>query len=86
MVNNDPETSFVFDNQYYKNLLIRKGLFQSDSVLFDDNRTRKQVESFANDQFSFFESWSQSFLKLTSIGVKTDDEGEIRASCSSTNA
>ncbi|PON94586.1 Peroxidase [Trema orientale] len=86
MVNNDPETSFVFDNQYYKNLLVRKGLFQSDSVLFGDDRTRKQVKSFANDQFSFFESWSPSFLKLTCIGVKTtEDEGEIRASCSSTN-
>lgn len=85
-VNNDPETSFAFDNQYYKNLLTRKGLFQSDSVLFGDKRTRKQVENFANDQFSFFESWSQSFSKLTRVGVKTDDEGEIRASCSSTNA
>ncbi|XP_062101566.1 peroxidase 46-like [Humulus lupulus] len=84
-VNNDPETSFVFDNQYYKNLLRKKGLFQSDSVLFGDARTIKRVESFANDQFSFFESWSQSFLKLTSVGVKTNGVGEIRALCSSTN-
>lgn len=84
-VNNDPETSFVFDNQYYQNLRAHKGLFQSDSALFSDNRTRKQVEDFANDQVGFFESWGQSFLKLTSIGVKTGDEGEIRRSCSATN-
>ncbi|KAF4348033.1 hypothetical protein F8388_014337 [Cannabis sativa] len=84
-VNNDPETSFVFDNQYYKNLLKKKGLFQSDSVLFGDTRTSKRVESFAKNQFSFFESWSQSFLKLTTIGVKTNEVGEIRALCSSTN-
>ncbi|XVE71291.1 hypothetical protein DITRI_Ditri10aG0139500 [Diplodiscus trichospermus] len=84
-VNNDPTTSFAFDNQYYSNLLSHKGLFQSDSVLIEDERTRKQVEAFANDQESFFRSWGESFLKLTSIGVKTDDEGEIRQTCSFAN-
>ncbi|KAJ4707736.1 Peroxidase [Melia azedarach] len=84
-VNNDPETSFIFDNQYYRNLLAHKGLFQSDSVLLNDQTTRKIVENFANDQDSFFISWGQSFLKLTSIGVKTEDEGEIRQTCSVAN-
>lgn len=85
-VDNDPETSVIFDNQYYKNLLSHKGLFQSDSVLFSDSRTRKRVEDFANSQLSFFDGWSQSFLNLTSVGVKTGNEGEIRVSCSSVNA
>ncbi|GLT29588.1 hypothetical protein SLA2020_237490 [Shorea laevis] len=85
-VDNDPETSFTFDNQYYRNLLSHKGLFQSDSVLVEDGRTREQVKAFASDQDSFFQSWGQSFLKLTSIGVKTGDEGEIRQSCSTPNA
>ncbi|XP_021275947.1 peroxidase 46-like isoform X2 [Herrania umbratica] len=84
-VSNDPETSLAFDNQYYTNLLAHRGLFQSDSVLAKDGRTRKQVEAFANDQESFFRSWRESFLKLTTIGVKTDDEGEIRQSCSFAN-
>ena len=43
------------------------------------------MESFAEDQIGFFESWAQSFLKLSSIGVKSGDEGEIRMSCSSNN-
>ncbi|GMH29168.1 hypothetical protein Nepgr_031011 [Nepenthes gracilis] len=84
-VKNDPETSFLFDNQYYKNLMAHEGLFQSDSVLFDDQRTRTLVELFANDEGSFFDRWGESFFKLSSIGVKTGDEGEIRHSCSSTN-
>ncbi|KAE8654533.1 Peroxidase 46 [Hibiscus syriacus] len=83
-VDNDLET-FAFDNQYYSNLVAHKGLFQSDSVLIEDGRTREKVEAFANDQESFFMSWGDSFLKLTSIGVKTDDEGEIRRSCSFAN-
>ncbi|XP_061375711.1 peroxidase 46-like [Gastrolobium bilobum] len=85
-VNNDPETSMVFDNQYYRNLLDHKGLFQSDSVLLNNDDTRKLVEDFANDQQLFFENWGMSFLKLTSVGVKTGDEGEIRRSCAATNA
>lgn len=85
-VNNDPVTSMIFDNQHYRNLLTNKGLFKSDSVLLDDDRTRKLVEDLANDQDLFFEHWGQSFLKLTSVGVKTGDEGEIRGSCAATNA
>ncbi|XP_057720361.1 peroxidase 46-like [Arachis stenosperma] len=84
-VNNDPETSLVFDNQYYRNLMNNKGLFPSDSALLIDGRTRKLVEDLANDQQLFFESWGQSFLKLTSIGVKTGDEGQIRRFCGATN-
>ncbi|MBA0745029.1 hypothetical protein Gogos_007620 [Gossypium gossypioides] len=84
-VSNDPETSFAFDNQYYGNLLAHKGLFQSDSILLEDGRTRKQVEEFANNEERFFRSWGESFLKLTTIEVKTDNEGEIRQSCSFTN-
>lgn len=52
-VNNDPETSKVFDNMYYQNLLAHKGLFQSDSVLISNGSTRKLVEDFANDQELF---------------------------------
>lgn len=84
-VNIDPETSMLFDNQYYRNLLDRKVLFQSDSVLMNNDDTRKLVEDFANDQELFFDNWGVSFVKLTSIGAKTDEEGEIRRSCAATN-
>lgn len=84
-VDNDPETSQLFDNQYYKNLVAHKGLFQSDSELLNDGRTKGLVENLANDQESFFQRWGQSFMKLTSIDVKTGDEGEIRRLCSATN-
>jgi len=80
----DPQTSFSFDNQYYNNLLSHRGLFQSDSNLFEDQRTKDMVVKLATDVDSFYEGWSESFLKLSSIGVKTD-EGEIRQICSRTN-
>ncbi|XP_019176609.1 PREDICTED: peroxidase 46 isoform X2 [Ipomoea nil] len=86
-VNNDPVTPSLFDNQYYKDLLAHRGLFQSDSALLRDKRAMEKVQDFAGDQNNFFTSWEQSFLKLVSIGVKVgDDDGEIRRSCSSVNA
>lgn len=85
-VNNDPSTPLLFDNQYYKHLLIHKGLFQSDSVLASDERTIATVQGFADNQNLFFQSWGLSFLRLTSIGVKTGDDGEIRVACGAINA
>ncbi|KAL7159572.1 hypothetical protein ABFS83_01G036600 [Erythranthe nasuta] len=84
-VNNDPASPLQFDNSYFKILLAHKGLFQSDSALLNDERTKNRVVEFANSQDSFFERWSSSFLKLSSVGVKTDGEGEIRQSCSMSN-
>ncbi|XP_068647644.1 peroxidase 18-like isoform X3 [Aristolochia californica] len=85
IVSNDPETSHVFDNQYYRNLLVGKGLFQSDSALLSGGRTKEKVELFSNGQESFFQGWGESFVKLTAVDVKTGDEGEIRRSCGSVN-
>ncbi|XP_058067818.1 peroxidase 18-like [Magnolia sinica] len=84
-VSNDPETPQVFDNQFYRNLLAGKGLFQSDSVLFTDGRTKEMVEEFSESQEIFFERWAASFIKLTTVGVKTGNEGEIRRVCNLTN-
>ncbi|XP_010246573.1 PREDICTED: peroxidase 46-like [Nelumbo nucifera] len=84
-VNNDPETSLLFDNQYYRNLISHKGLFQSDSVLFVDGRTKAKVEELSRSQEIFFQQWTQSFQKLCSVGVKTGEEGEIRTSCRAIN-
>lgn len=84
-VSNDPETPSSFDNQYYKNLEEHKGLFQTDSALMEDDRTRKMVEDLASDEESFFERWRESFVKLSMVGVRVGKDSEIRRSCSSVN-
>ncbi|XP_074280433.1 peroxidase 46-like [Silene latifolia] len=81
----DPNTPFYFDNQYYKNLIAHRGLFQTDSELYADQRTKNLVEQFANDSDRFYQGWSESFIKVSSIGVKTDSEGEVRQICSQIN-
>ncbi|KAF7150896.1 hypothetical protein RHSIM_Rhsim02G0218000 [Rhododendron simsii] len=84
-IKNDPQTPLLFDNNYFKVLLAHRGLFQSDSVLVQNERTANRVVALANDQNMFFDGWAESFLKLSVIGVKTGDEGEIRQTCSATN-
>ncbi|KAJ3679528.1 hypothetical protein LUZ60_017539 [Juncus effusus] len=82
----DSVTPNLFDNQYYLNLLNGRGLFQTDSVLANNSKTKDLVATLAQDQDSFFNGWADSFIRMTSMGVKTgEDEGEIRAVCSSVN-
>lgn len=82
---NDASTPMLFDNQYYINLLANQSLLHSDSVLVGDSRTISKVEEFAQSQDAFFTSWAESFSKLSTAGVKTGDEGEIRFACQSVN-
>lgn len=77
----EPGTASVFDNQYYRNVLVGKGLLGSDAQLAADSRTRRMVQDFSGNQEDFFRSWARSFLRLASVGVKTGREGEIRMSC-----
>jgi peroxidase len=77
---------FKFDNQYYKNLILHKGLLSSDEVLFTQNKdTMEIVEKFANDQGLFFENYVKSIVKMGNISPLTGNNGEIRKICRRVN-
>ncbi|QCD95138.1 peroxidase 66 [Vigna unguiculata] len=76
-------TSSVFDNDYYRQLLVGKGLFSSDQSLVGDQRTRWIVEAFAKDQGLFFREFVASMLKLGNVGVS--ENGEVRLNCKVVN-
>ncbi|KAH9563689.1 hypothetical protein CY35_05G139400 [Sphagnum magellanicum] len=78
---NDPITPLQFDNQYFKNLKKNLGLFTSDESLFNDRRTIKLVEHFANNQDAFFKQFGLSLRKMGKIGVLTGTQGQIRKQC-----
>ncbi|EFJ36350.1 hypothetical protein SELMODRAFT_79034 [Selaginella moellendorffii] len=82
----DVSSPFVFDNSYYKNLQIGRGLLFADQVLFTDNTTRPLVNEMADSQDDFFAAFVQAMTKMSNISVKTGSDGEIRQSCSSFNA
>ncbi|KAK3177266.1 hypothetical protein Dsin_014814 [Dipteronia sinensis] len=72
-------TSSTFDNYYYKQLVVGRGVFGSDQSLFGDYRTRWIVGAFANDERLFFREFASSMVKLGSVGVI--ENGEVRVKC-----
>ncbi|XP_076923628.1 peroxidase 66-like [Bidens hawaiensis] len=76
-------TSSKFDNDYYKNIIMGKGVFGSDQALYGDYRTKGIVDSFAKDEKLFFKEFAASMVKLGNVGVIED--GEVRVKCNVVN-
>ena len=77
---NDP-TAFTFDNQYYSNSMRGHGRLRVDSEVSSDPRTAPIVSSFADDEAYFFRAFASAFVKLSTSGVLTGNQGVIRKSC-----
>ncbi|CAI9092125.1 OLC1v1027294C1 [Oldenlandia corymbosa var. corymbosa] len=76
-------TASTFDNDYFKRIVVGKGVFSSDQALYNDFRTRWIVESFARDQTSFFKEFAASMVRMGNVGVV--EHGEVRAKCNVVN-
>ncbi|KAJ4887536.1 Peroxidase 72 [Raphanus sativus] len=82
----DLATQFKFDNQYFKNLIMYKGLLSSDEVLFTENRESKElVKLYAENEEAFFEQFGKSMVKMGNISPLTGGRGEIRRICRRVN-
>ncbi|ONK64734.1 uncharacterized protein A4U43_C07F29320 [Asparagus officinalis] len=84
-INMDPFTPRTFDNQYYKNLQMRMGLFTSDQALFEDSRTRPAVNAWAQSSDTFNKAFIAAMTRLGRVGVKTGSQGNIRRDCAVLN-
>ena len=83
----DPSSPFEFDNSYYKGLQNNMGLLLTDQALFAHPETKDLVNQFALSSNDFFQSFVDSIIKMSAIGVLTgeDGEGEIRNVCTQIN-
>lgn len=77
---NDP-TTLVFDNLYYKNAMGGRGVLRIDAEMVSDPRTAPIAQHFATDRDDFFLAFSTAFVKLSTSGVLTGDQGVIRKRC-----
>ncbi|KAJ6843323.1 peroxidase 51-like [Iris pallida] len=79
----DPVTPRTFDNQYFRNLQQRKGLFTSDQSLYEDSpSSRSTVNAWAQDSEAFSQAFVTAMTKLGRVGVKTaGTDGNIRTDC-----
>ncbi|RRT77671.1 hypothetical protein B296_00000855, partial [Ensete ventricosum] len=81
----DRNSTYAFDNHYFKNLVEQKGLLSSDQGLFssDDGEatTKALVQAYSNSGSLFFRDFVNSMIKMGSISPLIGSAGEIRRNC-----
>ncbi|WOK93187.1 peroxidase A2-like [Canna indica] len=84
----DPTTPDAFDGNYFFNLVNGQGLLQSDQELYSDSSastTATIVDSYANNEDSFFDNFAVSMINMGSISPLTGSDGEVRTNCRQVN-
>ncbi|XP_058080149.1 lignin-forming anionic peroxidase-like [Magnolia sinica] len=81
----DLVTPNSFDNNYFKNLIQRKGLLQSDQVLFSGGSTDGIVKEYSNNRATFNADFAAAMVKMGDISPLTGTAGQIRRVCSVVN-
>ncbi|KAL5984634.1 hypothetical protein ACLOJK_041254 [Asimina triloba] len=77
----DLVTPNSFDNNYFKNLIQRKGLLESDQVLFSGGPTDSIVREYSNNRATFNSDFAAAMVRMGDIGPLTGSNGQIRNVC-----
>ncbi|XP_047967974.1 lignin-forming anionic peroxidase-like [Salvia hispanica] len=80
----DLVTPNSFDNNYFKNLVQRKGLLQSDQVLFSGS-TAAIVSQYSGNPKTFAADFATAMIKMSEIEPTLGQNGIIRRVCSAVN-
>ncbi|KAK2444836.1 peroxidase P7 [Trifolium repens] len=81
----DLQTPTSFDNNYFKNLVNKKGLLHSDQQLFNGGSTNSIVSGYSTNPSSFSSDFAAAMIKMGDIKPLTGSKGEIRKNCRRTN-
>ncbi|KAI4307572.1 hypothetical protein L6164_030744 [Bauhinia variegata] len=81
----DFQTPNSFDNNYYKNLINKRGLLHSDQVLFNGGSTDSLVRQYSQNDKSFDSDFVAAMIKMGDIKPLTGSKGEIRKNCRRVN-
>ncbi|RVX11590.1 Lignin-forming anionic peroxidase [Vitis vinifera] len=81
----DLVTPNSFDNNYFKNLIQKKGLLQSDQVLFSGGSTDGIVSEYSKNRKTFSSDFALAMVKMGDIEPLTGAAGEIREFCNAIN-
>ncbi|KAF3332956.1 peroxidase 1-like protein [Carex littledalei] len=79
----DPDNPLTFGLGYFKSVLNRQGLFNSDEALLHNKATRAYVAAQASAMSSqqFFDDFTQSMVNMGRVNVLTGTSGVIRSVC-----
>ncbi|CAJ1978789.1 unnamed protein product [Sphenostylis stenocarpa] len=77
----DTLTPTRFDNNYYADLVNRRGLLHSDQVLFNGGSEDALVRTYSGNNAAFFRDFAAAMVKMGNISPLTGTSGEIRRNC-----
>ncbi|XP_020585863.1 cationic peroxidase 1-like [Phalaenopsis equestris] len=81
----DLQTPTTFDNDYYTNLVNKKGLMHSDQQLFNGGSTDSLVNTYSTNPSRFTSDFVTAIVNMGNISPLTGTQGEIRLNCRKTN-
>ncbi|KAJ9152952.1 hypothetical protein P3X46_026456 [Hevea brasiliensis] len=81
----DLVTPNSYDNNYFKNLIQKKGLLESDQILFSGGSTDSIVSEYSRSPATFNSDFASAMIKMGNINPLTGTAGEIRKICSAVN-
>ncbi|KAF8399299.1 hypothetical protein HHK36_015164 [Tetracentron sinense] len=81
----DIQTANQFDNNYFQNLVARRGLLHSDQVLFNNGSQDALVQNYSLNNGRFVADFAAAMVKMGNISPLTGTQGEIRRNCSRIN-
>ncbi|KAL7239758.1 hypothetical protein ACSBR2_005603 [Camellia fascicularis] len=81
----DLQSPTFFDKNYYKNLIMQKGLLHSDQELYNGGSTDSLVKQYIRDPQSFYSDFGVAMVKMGDISPLTGSNGEIRKNCRMVN-
>nr|CAD67479.1 peroxidase [Asparagus officinalis] len=81
----DLQTPVAFDNNYFKNLVSKKGLLHSDQQVFSGGSTNSQVSTYSTSPSTWSSDFVAAMIKMGDISPLTGKSGEIRKNCRKTN-
>ncbi|XP_059639574.1 peroxidase-like [Cornus florida] len=71
-----------FDSHYYQSLLRGRGLLLfADQQLMANEKTAEAVRDYAADAAFFRMDFARAMVKLSSLGVLTGSQGQVRLNC-----
>ncbi|KAF5938004.1 hypothetical protein HYC85_025510 [Camellia sinensis] len=77
----DQNTSFIFDNEYYHQIKLKRGVMQIDQELALDKASAPIVTGFASNAIRFQQGFTKAIVKMGGIEVLVGNAGEIRKNC-----
>ncbi|KAK9119698.1 hypothetical protein Scep_017791 [Stephania cephalantha] len=74
----DPQSPNRFGNNYFQALLNRRGLLNSDQVLFNNGSTDSIVRDYSDNVNTYITDFANAMVKMGNLSPLTGTQGEIR--------